>query len=67
MSAQFRRRRKVEIYFVLYLAALVLLMPDSRDALLGTGGGADRVRLDLQPERLDWCVVLQRIQRGRLV
>ncbi|MCU0329678.1 MAG: hypothetical protein MUC47_01720 [Candidatus Kapabacteria bacterium] len=52
MSAQLRRRRKVEIYFVLYLAALVLLMPDSREAILGAGSGADDMRLDLQPERL---------------
>lgn len=52
MSAHLRRRRKVEIYFVLYLAALVLLMPDSRDIVFGAGNGTDELRLDLQPERL---------------
>jgi hypothetical protein len=46
------RRRTVEIYFILYLAALVLLMPEfGQPEGLGHSSTHD-VRLDLQPERL---------------
>lgn len=46
------RRRKVEIYFILYLAALVLLMPEfGQQDGEGTTNRTE-ARLDLQPERL---------------
>lgn len=51
MSAPTRRRR-VEIYFILYLAALVLLMPDIGKESNGNSPEYSGVRLDLQPERL---------------
>lgn len=60
MSPRPQRRRRVEIYFVLYLAALVLLMPEgSQEPGTGTGT-AHAVRLDLQPERVKMQYSLQR-------
>lgn len=52
MTARPRNRRRVEIYFILYLAALVLLLPDATDRSSPEGAAGDVVRLDLQPERL---------------
>lgn len=53
MSARRRPRRRIEIYFVLYLVALVLLLPDRKGA---DGEGVSSIptdlRLDLQPERV---------------
>jgi len=53
MTARPRNRRRVEIYFVLYVVALVLLMPDPSDQSKSTGPSPyDYSRLDLQPERV---------------
>ncbi|MBU3741078.1 MAG: hypothetical protein FGM24_02215 [Candidatus Kapabacteria bacterium] len=46
------RRRRVEIYFVLYLAALVLLMPDGVRDKDAVSADVSTVRIDLQPERV---------------
>lgn len=46
------RRRKVEIYFILYLAALVLLLPEFGQQSTTEIDGRGVARLDLQPERL---------------
>ena len=47
-----RPRRRIEIYFVLYLVALVLLLPD-RATIVEPGATAlPNLRLDLQPERV---------------
>ncbi len=56
------RRRRVEIYFVLYLVALVLLMPDSgeRPAANGVQTAIADARLDLAPDRLKLVCKLQR-------
>jgi hypothetical protein len=45
------RRRRIEIYFILYLVALVLLLPDGPPHPPGPTVPAD-LRLDLQPERV---------------
>ncbi len=46
------RKRRVELYFVLYLVALVLLLPD-KPLPLGTSVSVPSdLRLDLQPERV---------------
>lgn len=52
MPTRTPRRRRVEIYFVLYLAALVLLMPDGVLDGDKTAGEPASARIDLQPERV---------------
>ena len=48
-----RPRRRIEIYFVLYLVALVLLMPDRSEVdPEGVSTVPSDLRLDLQPERV---------------
>jgi hypothetical protein len=61
MTTRPPRRRRVEIYFVLYLAALVLLMPDGseRDPE-PTGDPTELARLDLQPDRVRLQCLLAR-------
>lgn len=62
-----RPRRRIEIYFVLYLVALVLLMPDrpSQD-VSGDTVGEQRVRFDLRPNRLKLSCELQRDTTGQV-
>lgn len=54
MTGQPKRRRRVEIYFVLYLCALVLLLPE-REALFTDPTALDRIEaltsFQLQPEK----------------
>jgi len=53
MAKATRRRKSVEIYFVLYLVALVLLMPDRKDQLLdGSDVSASQIRIELFPEKV---------------
>lgn len=65
---QRRQRRRIEIYFVLYLVALVLLMPDASEQ--GTGAGTvmidRRLRLELRPDRLNLSCEVQRDTAGQL-
>ncbi|GMV53958.1 MAG: hypothetical protein D8M52_09700 [Chlorobi bacterium] len=59
-------RRRVEIYFILYLLALVLLLPDKP---MPAGGGMvlpGDLRLDLQPERVRMECNLVRDSSGGL-
>ena len=62
MIAPQRKRRRVEIYFVLYLVALVLLMPDRIDP---SQAGVDtqaivNARLEFSPDRMRLTCKLQR-------
>jgi hypothetical protein len=53
MNARRRPRRRIEIYFILYLVALVFLLP--KGGTEGTRSGAEvpsDIRLDMQPERV---------------
>jgi len=53
MAKAGKRRKSVEIYFVLYLVALVLLMPDRKDQLLdGSSISASQLRIELFPEKV---------------
>jgi hypothetical protein len=53
MAKAGRQRKSVEIYFVLYLVALVLLMPDRQDQLLdGNSVSASQLRMELFPEKV---------------
>jgi hypothetical protein len=46
-------RRRIEVYFILYLVALVLLLPDDVPFVGGDGSIAvSQLRLDMQPERV---------------
>lgn len=47
-----RPRRRIEIYFVLYLVALVLLLPDRTDNNENVVSSLPNLRMDLQPERV---------------
>ncbi len=47
-----KSRRQIEIYFVLYLVALVLLLPDWASNSENVVSSLPNLRLDLQPERV---------------
>lgn len=65
MAKAVKRRKSVEIYFVLYLVALVLLMPDSKDASLRPGTDAlAPVRIELFPEKIRLECAIQRDSSG---
>jgi hypothetical protein len=59
-----RQRRRVEIYFVLYLLALVLLMPDRPAETGAQGETAAAVRIDLIPERVRLTCEIKRDSSG---
>ncbi|MFZ9869989.1 MAG: hypothetical protein ACO3E0_02405 [Candidatus Kapaibacteriota bacterium] len=62
-----RPRRRIEIYFVLYLVALVLLMPDRPSPEWSTDSAQEqRVRFDLRPNRLKLSCELQRDTTGQI-
>lgn len=68
MTPRPNRRRRVEIYFVLYLAALVLLMPDGSERTDGpTRDPSELTRLDLQPDRVRLQCTLERDTGGAFV
>ena len=52
MAKAAKRRKSVEIYFVLYLVALVLLMPDRDMGLGNAGADAGQKRIELYPEKI---------------
>lgn len=52
MIARHPRRRRIDIYFVLYLMALVLLLPDGREQQVKSDVELSSFRLELQPERV---------------
>ncbi len=62
MIAPQRKRRRVEIYFVLYLVALVLLMPDRIDPMQDAVDTQAIVnaRLEFSPDRMRLTCKLQR-------
>lgn len=64
MSLQ--RRRRVELYFVLYLVALVLLLPEKPVGQGSTATLPSDLRFDLQPERVRLECKLVRDTAGRL-
>ncbi|MEN9281944.1 MAG: hypothetical protein RL594_879 [Bacteroidota bacterium] len=59
-----RQRRRVEIYFILYLLALVLLMPDRPVELAEDGTATTPVRIDLFPERVRLSCEVKRDSLG---
>lgn len=66
MSGQHRKRRRVEIYFVLYLVALVLLMPDRmdhQDATVDTQAIVN-ARLEFSPDRMRLTCRVERDSAG---
>lgn len=65
MSAPARPRRRVEIYFILYLVALVLLLPDHNPES-GQGALAQVPRLDMQPERVRLVYKLSKDSGGTI-
>lgn len=65
MASPHRRRKRVEIYFILYLVALVLLMPDrplDTKGALGTEG--EQQRVELFPERIRMVCEVERDSTG---
>ncbi len=66
MTAQRRPRRRIEIYFVLYLVALVLLLPDKNtsDDQRPNSDVLSDLRLDMQPERVRLECALVRDSNG---
>lgn len=62
MSVPQRKRRRVEMYFVLYLVALVLLMPDRMDQQAATVDTQAIVnaRLEFSPDRMRLTCRLER-------
>lgn len=70
MTQTSKPRRKIEIYFILYLVALVLLLPDDVPNVGGPGGiSVSQLRLDMQPERvrLQCKVVADSVGGSRVV
>lgn len=67
MTAPHRPRRRIEIYFVLYLVALVLLLPDrnTSDVQRPASDVLSELRLDMQPERVRLECKLLRDSVGR--
>ena len=68
MSAPQRKRRRVEIYFVLYLVALVLLMPDrmdQQDANVDTQAIVN-ARLEFSPDRMRLTCNIERDSAGMM-
>lgn len=65
MASPNRRKKRVEIYFILYLVALVLLMPDRP---LGQSGGngndSNQQRVELFPERIRMVCEVERDSTG---
>lgn len=59
-----RQRRRVEIYFVLYLLALVLLMPDRQAETSTPDETAAAMRIDLIPERVRLTCEVKRDSSG---
>lgn len=59
-----RQRRRVEIYFVLYLLALVLLMPDRPAETGAEDEAAVAMRIDLIPERVRLTCEVKRDSSG---
>jgi hypothetical protein len=65
MAKAGKRRKSVEIYFVLYLVALVLLMPDRKDQLLdGSDVSASQIRIELFPEKVRLESSIERASSG---
>jgi hypothetical protein len=65
MAKAGKRRKSVEIYFVLYLVALVLLMPDRKDQLLdGSEVSASQLRIELFPEKVRLECSIERDSSG---
>lgn len=66
MNDRHRRRRRVEIYFVLYLVALVLLMPDKGDLTETKNDVAAlaHARLEFTPDRMRLLCKLTRDSTG---
>jgi len=69
MNGHHRRRRRVEIYFVLYIVALVLLMPDHvDDADKQIGATAiSQARLEFTPDRMRLLCKLKRDSSGAAI
>lgn len=68
MSAPQRKRRRVEIYFVLYLVALVFLMPDrmdQQDANVDTQAIVN-ARLEFSPDRMRLTCSIERDSAGMM-
>ncbi|MBU3678097.1 MAG: hypothetical protein FGM32_00630 [Candidatus Kapabacteria bacterium] len=59
-----RQRRRVEIYFVLYLLALVLLMPDGASVPSTTDQSQTPLRIELFPERVRLTCEVKRDSSG---
>ena len=66
MNDRHRRRRRVEIYFVLYLVALVLLMPDRVDLVEAKNDTSTlaNARLEFTPDRMRLLCKLTRDSAG---
>lgn len=66
MNDRHRPRRRVEIYFVLYLVALVLLMPDKSDLVEAKDDAAAlaHARLEFTPDRMRLLCELTRDSTG---
>ena len=66
MNDRHRRRRRVEIYFVLYLVALVLLMPDRVDLVEAKNDTSTlaNARLEFTPDRMSLLCKLTRDSAG---
>lgn len=64
MAKAAKRRKSVEIYFVLYLVALVLLMPDRDAGPLQPGTKSGQVRIELYPEKIRLECSIERGNEG---
>ena len=58
------RRRRVEIYFILYLLALVLLMPEAATPPSEDAGADPPLRIELFPERIRLTCEVKRDSSG---
>ncbi|MBM4178242.1 MAG: hypothetical protein FJ211_02785 [Ignavibacteria bacterium] len=60
-----KRKKHIEIYFVLYLVALVLLMPDWDSLSTSAGDGQlDQIRVELFPEKIRLECAIERDSSG---
>jgi len=66
MTEKRKPRRRIEIYFVLYLVALVLLLPDRPNENDEGISSLPNLRLDLQPERVRMELQLIRDSLGSI-
>jgi hypothetical protein len=68
MAKAVRRRKSVEIYFVLYLVALVLLMPDRKDITAdAVKDAAADARIELFPEKIRLECAIERDSMGPVI